>query len=105
MNRFDNGRLDGKEAIAPAGPTVPEQYRPNEASGAVVDVEQLRLVLTVEEAAGCLGIGRSMMYTLVMSGEVESVLIGRLRRIPVDALTAYVAKLRDPNASTPGSVV
>lgn len=100
MNRFDtSSRRVTTEPVSGNDASVPVQYRPNEGHGAVVDVEQLRLVLTVEEAAGCLGIGRSLMYTLVMSGEVESVMIGRLRRIPVDALTAYVAKLRGRNGS------
>lgn len=54
----------------------------------------LRLVLTVEEAADRLGIGRTLMYALVMAGEVESVRIGRLRRIPTDALDTYVLRLR-----------
>jgi excisionase family DNA binding protein len=54
----------------------------------------LRLVLTIEEAAERLGIGRTLMYALVSGGEVESVRIGRLRRIPTDALDAYVATLR-----------
>jgi excisionase family DNA binding protein len=53
-----------------------------------------RIVLTIEEAAQALGIGRTLMYALVMSGEVESVRIGRLRRIPIDALDLYVAGLR-----------
>jgi len=53
------------------------------------------LVLTIEEAARRLGIGRTLMYSLVMSGEVESVTIGRLRRIPLECLTEYVARLRD----------
>ena len=53
-----------------------------------------RLVLTIEQAARRLGIGRTLMYSLVMTGEVESVTIGRLRRIPVECLTEYVAKLR-----------
>jgi len=57
---------------------------------------QLKLVLTVEEAAKRLGIGRSLMYALVKAGDVESVTIGRLRRIPADALTTYVASLRRP---------
>jgi excisionase family DNA binding protein len=51
-------------------------------------------VLTVAEAAAVLGIGRTLMYSLVSSGAVESVTIGRLRRIPADALTAYVDDLR-----------
>jgi excisionase family DNA binding protein len=53
-----------------------------------------RLVLTIEQAARRLGIGRTLMYSLVMAGEVESVTIGRLRRIPVECLTEYVTKLR-----------
>ena len=36
----------------------------------------MRLLLTVEEAAERLGIGRTLMYTLVKEGEVESVQIG-----------------------------
>lgn len=53
-----------------------------------------RIVLTVEEAAHALGIGRTMMYELIGSGAVESVTIGRLRRIPADALGAFVDQLR-----------
>jgi len=54
----------------------------------------VRLVLTVEEAAECLGIGRTLMYALITAGEVESVRIGRLRRVPADALERYVSTLR-----------
>ena len=53
-----------------------------------------RLLLRVEEAAERLGIGRSLMYRLVLSGEVQSVPVGRLRRIPCDALTEYVDRLK-----------
>lgn len=54
----------------------------------------LRLLLTVEEAAEQLGIGRTLMYTLVKQGAIESVQIGRLRRIPADALPRYLTQLR-----------
>lgn len=40
------------------------------------------LVLTIEEAAERLCIGRTLMYSLVKAGAVESVRIGRLRRVP-----------------------
>lgn len=60
------------------------------------------LLLRVEEAALRLGIGRTSMYRLVMSGEVESVLIGGLRRVPAPCLQEYVDRLRhlgpDPGA-------
>ena len=54
----------------------------------------VRLLLTVEEAADRLGIGRTLMYALVKDGDIESVRIGRLRRIPADALPAYLDQLR-----------
>jgi len=53
-----------------------------------------KLLLRIEEAAKRLGIGRSLMYRLVLSGEVQSVPLGRLRRIPVEALREYVERLR-----------
>lgn len=53
-----------------------------------------RLLLRIDEAAERLGIGRSLMYHLALTGAVESVTVGRLRRIPSEALEEYVARLR-----------
>jgi excisionase family DNA binding protein len=50
-------------------------------------------LLTVEEAARRLSIGRTTMYALVKDGQIKSVRIGRLRRIPTETLTAYTARL------------
>ncbi|MGW0839415.1 helix-turn-helix domain-containing protein [Streptomyces sp. NPDC002787] len=52
------------------------------------------VLLTVEEAARRLRIGRTTCYALIRTGELESVPVGRLRRIPVDAPARYVARLR-----------
>ncbi len=60
----------------------------------MTDTTSTRIVLTVEEAAEHLSIGRTLMYALVAAGEIESVRIGRLRRIPRDALITYVDELR-----------
>ena len=57
-------------------------------------VGEKQLLLRVEEAAQRLGIGRSLMYQLVLSGSVESVPIGRLRRIPAECLDEYIQRLR-----------
>ncbi len=57
--------------------------------------ESRRLLLRVEEAAERLGIGRTLMYELVSRGDVESVPVGRLRRIPAECLDEYVARLRE----------
>jgi excisionase family DNA binding protein len=51
------------------------------------------VLLTVEEAADRLNIGRTTMYSLVSAGEIKSVTIGRLRRIPAECLDAYVSAL------------
>ena len=50
-------------------------------------------LLTVEEAAGWLSVGRTTLYALLKDGRINSVRIGRLRRIPAEALTAYTARL------------
>ncbi|WP_028934249.1 excisionase family DNA-binding protein [Pseudonocardia spinosispora] len=52
-----------------------------------------RVLLTVEAAARQLSIGRTRMYELLKAGEVTSVRVGRLRRIPADALADYVMRL------------
>lgn len=61
-----------------------------------------RVLLTVEEAAERLGIGRSFMYELIGDGRVRSLRVGRLRRIPVDALDEFVARAQEPTADAPG---
>lgn len=70
-----------EESVGPAGTGVPV------------------LLLRVEEAARCLGIARTLMYELVGSGQVQSVRVGRLRRIPVASLHAYVDELRNRPAA------
>ncbi|QGN46359.1 excisionase family DNA-binding protein [Micromonospora sp. WMMC415] len=50
-------------------------------------------LLTIEEAARRLGIGRTTMYALVKAGQVRTVTIGRLRRVPTFCLDEYVRNL------------
>ncbi|PWJ06818.1 DNA-binding protein [Streptomyces sp. NWU49] len=52
------------------------------------------VLLTVEEAARCLRIGRTTCYALIRTGELESLTIGGLRRVPADAPAAYLAHRR-----------
>lgn len=49
-----------------------------------------KLLLTPEEAAELLSIGRSKLYQLLAAGTLRSVTIGASRRIPVEALRAFV---------------
>ena len=52
-----------------------------------------KVLLTVEEAAACLNVGRTSMFALIRSGQIASVRIGRSRRIPAAAVDAYAARL------------
>jgi excisionase family DNA binding protein len=62
---------------------------------AAIDAADPTLVLlTVEEAARRLRVGRTTCFALIRTGALESVLIGGLRRVPVDAPAAYVTRLR-----------
>ena len=53
------------------------------------------LLLTPEEAARRLSVGRTTVYALMTSGELLSVNIGRCRRVPVSSLRSFVARLVD----------
>jgi excisionase family DNA binding protein len=53
-----------------------------------------RRLVTVKVAAYLLSMGRSKTCELIASGELESVKIGRSRRIPVQAIQDYVESLR-----------
>jgi excisionase family DNA binding protein len=57
------------------------------------------LLLTVEEAAKRLRLGRTLVYRLISSGELESVKVGRLRRVPAECLPEYVDTLRRTRSS------
>ena len=52
------------------------------------------LLVTPEEAARRLSLARSTIYELLLMGEIESVKIGRSRRVPADALTDFVDQRR-----------
>ena len=54
-----------------------------------------RLLLTPEDAADVIGVGRTKLYELLRVGAIESVRIGRARRVPADALHDYVTQLRE----------
>lgn len=56
------------------------------------------LLYTIPEAATALRISRTKLYELLDSGDVESVYIGRSRKIPAEDLRTYIDHLRARNA-------
>lgn len=53
-----------------------------------------KLLYRVPEAAHTLSLSPSMVWNLVRAGSLESVLVGRSRRIPHRALVAFITKLQ-----------
>ena len=56
------------------------------------------LLLTVEQAAETLAVGRAKIYDLIRDDDLRSIQIGKSRRIPVSALHDFVGRqlLEDP---------
>ena len=53
------------------------------------------LLYTLPEAAAALRISRTKLYELLDSQEIESIHIGRSRKIPADAIHTYINRLRE----------
>lgn len=58
------------------------------------------LLHTPDEAAELLRCSRRTVYGLMTSGALKSVKLGHLRRIPDDALRAFVDGLRNQGAAS-----
>lgn len=52
-----------------------------------------KVLLTVEEAAARLNLGRTSVFALIKNGQIASVRIGRARRIPAREVEAYAERL------------
>ncbi|WP_202910851.1 excisionase family DNA-binding protein [Mycobacteroides abscessus] len=61
-------------------------------------INQAERLYTVDQAARILGCGRGKVYKMIGAGEIRSVKIGKLRRIPASVLKG----LADGETGTPG---
>jgi excisionase family DNA binding protein len=50
----------------------------------------VKVLLTIDEAAQALSIGRTLLYDLLMRKQIASIKVGRVRRVPVAAIDAYI---------------
>jgi excisionase family DNA binding protein len=62
----------------------------------VVTGPDARVLVSVEDAAAMLSIGRTVVYQLVRRNEIRSVKVGRSRRIVASSLHDYVSRLMMP---------
>lgn len=47
-------------------------------------------LLSIDECAAALGIGRTALYAELMSGSLQSLKVGRRRLIPASAIATYI---------------
>ncbi|NMR20939.1 helix-turn-helix domain-containing protein [Cellulomonas fimi] len=82
---------------------IPRRRRPDGTSGSpsqttrtlnVTVRPDTRLLLSVEEAAERLDIGRTLLYELIAAGQVQTIHVGRLHKVPVDSLREFVDRQR-----------
>ena len=57
------------------------------------------ILLSAEQCAELLGLGRSFVFKLLAEGRLESIALGRRRLIPRDALDAFIARERERQAA------
>ncbi|MFZ3558800.1 MULTISPECIES: excisionase family DNA-binding protein [unclassified Streptomyces] len=73
-----------------------EERAMNDATSPLTDSadDPTLVLLTVEEAARRLSIGRTHCFRLLATGELDSVTLGRARRVPAEAVIEFAHKLR-----------
>ncbi len=64
----------------------------NEHNAILAPSAPVKVLLTIEEAAQALSLGRTYCYDLVMRKQIASIKLGRKRRIPLAALHEFVAR-------------
>jgi excisionase family DNA binding protein len=94
MNEFDHD--DTEWEIAPMGLDERSRHvRKSGSSGRGIEA----LLLTPEDAAAVLGVGRVTVYELIRLRVLPSVKIGRCRRVAMKSLREYVDRLLAAEAS------
>ncbi len=57
------------------------------------------ILLSAEQCAELLGLGRTSIFKLLAEGRLESIALGRRRLIPRDALDSFIASERERQAA------
>jgi excisionase family DNA binding protein len=52
-------------------------------------------LFTIPQTAELLELGRSQVYKLVAAGQIETVPVGKSRRVPAEAVHDFVRRLRN----------
>jgi excisionase family DNA binding protein len=68
------------------------RHNPTRRTADPATLDPSRSLLTVEEAAAVLRIGRNMCYELIRQGQIPHVRLGRLIRVPRFGLESWIAQ-------------
>lgn len=82
------------DRLAVAVAELVEALRAELAADLARDAAAPERLLSVDEAASLLGIGRTALYGELMAGRCRSVKVGRRRLVPSSALAAYTGEPR-----------
>ena len=84
-----------RKKVTPSAPSAPSAPGASGASAELSEPKQLpyttELLLSVDQAARKLGVGRSLTYKLIFDGVLPSLMVGRFRRVPLADLEQYIA--------------
>ena len=61
-------------------------------AGIAQTAQETKLLVTVEEAAAMLSLGRTLTWALVRKGELRSIRVGKSRRVIVSSLHEYIER-------------
>jgi excisionase family DNA binding protein len=53
-------------------------------------VQQMKVLLSLDEAAAAMSVGKTMIADLVRRNELKSIKVGRTRRIPLSSIHEFV---------------
>ena len=65
-------------------------------AGTAETAHETKLLVTVEEAAAMLSLGRTLTWALVRKGELRSIRVGKTRRVIVSSLHEYIERQSAP---------
>jgi excisionase family DNA binding protein len=66
--------------------------RRNRSNAETTAAQETKLLVTVEEAAAMLSLGRTLTWALVRKGELSSIRVGKSRRVIVSSLHEYIER-------------
>jgi excisionase family DNA binding protein len=63
-----------------------------------------KLLLSPDETCAMLGVKRTTLYKMLETGEIPSIRVGRLRRIPLERLRAWIDERLVEGAVAQGAI-